>query len=306
MIPDHSSHIDSLFHLESGKEIDTYLSRYRFGSRTLLWFPMDTQELFEENCLKYENENDEYIKKSLEYYKSNPITYVTNNEVFRDSDLNYKPNEVDVFIGCSYTFGIGVSSEHLWVNKVSSYFDFPTINAGVPGSGPITQFRVLALLSRRFKIRRVYHYTDFYQSRFEWYKSDLLYPELGTYMCATPSSDGTVPVVESLFNDRNRTLLQLFAKNAIKGLCQDKGIELITCYNTETHEFIRFYEDPDNIYPEFSFDYSLDFCARDILHLSVKFNHFIYLLYLSKLGIEVFKKDPTVKKYPEKKLENLI
>ena len=91
------------------------------------WVGADFESTFEENIKKY----PEY----LQYYVDNPITYKVNKQYFR-STFDFKPNKkkkVNLFLGCSHTFGIGLHWEHTWPYLLSQNLDEDIINLGVPG-----------------------------------------------------------------------------------------------------------------------------------------------------------------------------
>jgi len=281
VFPNYSSLIDSDFYDQSGQNIETYLTGTSLESSTLSWFSIDNEDLFKKNLKNYKSSDDNKTKLSLEFYLHNPIQYHTNKEVFRDTELSSKPDEVDVYLGCSHTFGVGLHLEDTWAYKLSSYLDFPFINASVPGSGPITHFRILALLSKRFKIRRVYYFIDHMHNRLEWYSSNLSDQSKNKYNNITPF--GLDPsyygidknkkqfLLENLFNENNRTLIQLFSKYGLQGFCSENNIELISGYLLEVSMFLNQEHSTKQIKPSFKFDETNDYYARDLQHPSIKF-----------------------------------
>lgn len=296
MFPDHSYRISRDFFQEVGSNIDTYLDLYSYGSKTLDWFPMDSKERFSSNLIKHKYSQDPLINRTLEYYLDNPISYVTNKVGFRDEDLDKKPEEVDVILGCSYSFGIGLHLENTWGHKLSSYLNFPTINASIPGSGPITHFRVLVQLSNQFKIRRVYHFRDISHNRVEWYRTNITHPDKSGYKnilthdIPSYSDDPNVIefLLENVFNEKNRTLLQLITKYGIEGFCKFNNINLVTGYYSEILDYLKLNQQDSKLSSEFFFNHSNNLYARDLVHASVEENHYIFLLFLSRLGIKVF------------------
>lgn len=72
--------------------------------------------------------------------------YTLNNYDFR-SDFNYsvnnQPDEIWC-IGCSFTFGVGVSKSVVWPSLVQQEFPNNLVkNFGIGASGPLTQYRLL-------------------------------------------------------------------------------------------------------------------------------------------------------------------
>ena len=115
--------------------------------------------------------DDSELKEFIEYYTENPIEYKFNSNGFRDDELDSKPKEVDVYLGCSFTNGIGLHKEKIWPSLLSSELNFPSINAGIDGVGVITQYRTLMFLYQKFKIRNVFHFMPLTHVRWEWYNS---------------------------------------------------------------------------------------------------------------------------------------
>lgn len=285
--------LEDLFFKAHGDEIITAFNQ-DFTSGTFEWIPSDSYQKFTQNLTKHSENKDSMFYRSLMFYKDNPIVYSINKEGFRDDPLDTKPQEVDLYLGCSFTFGIGVHTENTWVYKVQKYLNFPSINASVPGSGVMTHYRMLVMLSSKFKIRNVFHFTDFEQSRVEWYKEvlDKNKSFLTKYKNMIPSDVEFSPdLMENVFNSRNITYMQHLCKYAMKGFCQDANINLYTVYHSDANRFnstYRVYGKAESLSPQFHFDRNLDFLARDLSHLSIQRHHFIYVYFLSKLGVNIF------------------
>jgi len=139
-----------------------YLEEITSPSNTYEWIPMDTKKLFNENIKKYPNDD------SLNYYLKNPIEYKLNNYGFRTpDDFNYE-DEGNVFLGCSYTFGIGHHLENIWSYKVNKHVGGKFWNLGIGGSGVMTHYRLLKELYKKIKIKNIFHYSKVY-CRYEFF-----------------------------------------------------------------------------------------------------------------------------------------
>lgn len=286
---DWCSDIDKLYFREHGLFFDSSYN-YAREDGVLDWHPSDTEQRFNENLKKYQNSSDEYIKKSLKFYQENPISYQVNSEGFRDVPLSTKPNEVDVFLGCSFTFGIGIHNEYTWTHKIAQHTKFPSINAGIGGSGPITHYRILIHLAKRFKIRNLFYLIDFNHHRYEWYYDHLTNKDFSQYKFLTPHCPGISTLdFENILNERNRIFSIHAMFNAVKGLCYDKGINLIPCIQQDFHYFLIDFKNRTDFIPEYAFDYSLNYAARDISHPPILDHHAYYLYFLNKLGVKTFK-----------------
>ena len=225
---------------------------------TLGWVGTDSEERFTSHNLKKLTKQE---RDTLAYYDNHPITYKVNAEGFRDVSLQHKPKEVDVFLGCSHTFGVGLHKQHLWTTKLADYNKFPSINAGIPGSGVMTQFRVIKYLLDRFKVRKVYHYSILEHVRYEWF-SGQNFITTGLFELNVKSVDTYSP----LCHEENLALQKYVYYNAIENLCINAGAE----YYPFTDEVLGIYI-PEN--EEFE---DKNLLARDLAHHSVSKHHQIY------------------------------
>jgi len=134
-------------------------------SQTLDWFPSDTEKTWLINL-----HEREHLRDVVEHYKKNPIVYRINNFGYR-TDYNFKKGDsVNVFLGCSYTFGVGINFEDTWVYKVGSKYDLPIANLGIGGTSINTSYRQLMYFKDFFKIQNIFHYQPVY-ARFEYFKN---------------------------------------------------------------------------------------------------------------------------------------
>jgi len=281
--------IDSrFFRIHEGPILSPY--NFSFNDYTRLsWMSSDSEDNFKRNYTNYSNSTNTLERDSVRYYKENPILYTLNKEGFRDSPLHTKPKEVDVYLGCSYTFGEGLHLNHTWASKVKKYLQFPSINAGIPGSGCITHFRVLTMLSKQFNIRNVFYFNATTQARLEWY-FDSLEQEDSSYQSLLVGSEKINSFhLQHIFNDRNHSYINLTFKYAMEGFCKANNINLYRVYEDLNLLPFKEYVDYDIYKDEFIFNSSLNFLARDISHMPVKSNHFVYLLFLHLLGVDIFK-----------------
>lgn len=106
---------------------------------------------------------DEYSKNPNRFIKYNWIdsennlifpTYSVNKYGFR-TNIEYKDN-VDLAIGCSYTFGLGNHEEHIWPSILSKEIKKQIINLGIPGGGMDSSYRILKSYLNDYKVNTVY------------------------------------------------------------------------------------------------------------------------------------------------------
>ena len=110
---------------------------YNYEPDIMMWFGTDFKELFEKNYKKYPND------ESLKYYQENPIEYISNNYGFRTTDDFNDTDEGNVFLGCSFTFGLGLHLEDTWAYKVNKTIGGKFWNLSLPGCGMDESFRYL-------------------------------------------------------------------------------------------------------------------------------------------------------------------
>lgn len=120
------------------------------------WIAMDYEFTFEENLKNY----PEY----LEYYIKNPIYYRVNKQYFRSS-FNFKSDKskkVNLFLGCSHTFGIGLHWEHTWPYLLSKHIEGDIINLGIPGGGIEATYITLKKYIDYYDVQNIFHLQPIY------------------------------------------------------------------------------------------------------------------------------------------------
>ena len=105
---------------------DIELGYKNYSNQTLQWLPSDTEELFDKNKPKG------WTKDSIEYK--------FNQYGFRCDEFD-KNNGV-MFLGCSYTIGIGINLKDSFTQVVADYLKLKNINLGIGGASNDTLFKV--------------------------------------------------------------------------------------------------------------------------------------------------------------------
>lgn len=201
------------------------------------------------------------LSSLVSFYKDNTIKYKFNSEGFRDEEFSSKPSAVDVYLGCSHTSGIGLHRDNIWSSIVSKELDFPSINAGIGGTGCITHLRALKWLLTKFKIRNLFYFYPLSHSRWEWYDPTSPFIYTNWY----PHSED---MVKPLAYDENISLLNFTFIKAIKRICYENGIKYFIEHNM-----------PRNRYRQYSPHVSL---ARDGIHYGIKPHKDLANLFLKK------------------------
>ena len=113
-----------------------------FANQTLEWFNTDSKELYDKNLINNYNKLKQFdwINKRIEY-KFNSLGF--RSDEFVESSI--------MFLGCSFTFGVGIPLEETWTNIVSKHVNLPAINLGQAGGSPDTAFRLALGYVEKFK-----------------------------------------------------------------------------------------------------------------------------------------------------------
>jgi len=112
-----------------------YNSSYfkRNSGQSLDWCPSDTEELYNKNY----KENFELLKSSG--WIDRKFKYTFNSHGFRCEEFT---NEDSImFLGCSYTMGIGLPIEDTWSNIVAKKVNLQYVNLAIGGGSNDTAFR---------------------------------------------------------------------------------------------------------------------------------------------------------------------
>jgi len=112
-----------------------YDSHYKMhANKSIDWLRMDTKELYEKNL----KENYNLLKKNNWIDKS--FTYKFNSHGFRCEEFTTDPTIM--FLGCSFTCGIGLPIENIWPEIVSNKLNMRCANLGQGAGSNDTAFRL--------------------------------------------------------------------------------------------------------------------------------------------------------------------
>ena len=118
------------------------------------WLPCDTEDLFDEHMSKKKTRNlltaGNWTKDSIEYR--------FNNYGFRsDDDFDIDdPKPGNMFLGCSFTDGVGLNIEDVWSYKLNQKFGGAFYNLGQGGTGLDTQYRLFKAWAPVLKPKRAF------------------------------------------------------------------------------------------------------------------------------------------------------
>lgn len=131
---------------------DLYRNSAYPPNKTLLWCPSDTEKTFLNNLKKYPD------NKTLKYYSENPIEYKFNNFGFRTPDDFNDVDEGNVYLGCSYTLGVGLHLEETWSYKLNQKIGGKFWNLSIAGSGIMTSSRLMFAFYKSLNIKNIFHF----------------------------------------------------------------------------------------------------------------------------------------------------
>jgi hypothetical protein len=174
--------------------------------KTYDWYPPDTKKKFEES--------------NSEYWDEDSITYRVNSHGFRGDDLHPIKSDSFIALGCSCTFGVGVTEEQSWPSVLSKSLDMHGYNLGAPGCGVETMFRLLKYWLPILKSKHVFLLTSPGVRR-EFFNMDVM-----PHMYRTISSWSTEVDVHRFLNEREAAISKSRALYAIKGLCDSHNVSL--------------------------------------------------------------------------------
>jgi len=249
-------------------------SKYEtLANETSKWCPADGKDKFEKNCKMFPD------NKSLKYYKKHPITYKFNNYGFRTDDDFNSTDEGNIFLGCSYTIGIGHHLKNTWSYKLNEHIGGKFWNLSLSGAGVDTAFRLLYGFKKILKIKNIFHYAPLNHGfRYEYLiKSDTdgnhSYPQMFNVVHNTESAIeffGKKFVKEALLTDNFAKLNYDKSILAIESLSKKLGSN----YYYLSDDILQRYRTIENDDSELQ--------ARDLEHYPVNMQNYIYKNFLEK------------------------
>jgi len=111
---------------------DSFYKQY--CNTKLKWLSMDTEELYKINLAEHKHllEKNNWI--------DNPFTYSFNSKGFRCNEFTSNPTIM--FLGCSFTCGIGLPVDAIWPELVANTLGMHCANFGQGGGSSDTAFRL--------------------------------------------------------------------------------------------------------------------------------------------------------------------
>ena len=202
-----------------------------------IWNGSDSKDNFLNNA----NED------KMAYWKDKSIEYKFNNLGFR-SDVDFHPKDHGaVFLGCSFTEGVGLPLEYTWGYHMSKYLDEPFFNLGIGGKGIHAAYRNLVnahnyglIFDKVFLFAPPFYRYEFIMSDnklFKYYLSENVQNEaifttmhnmMGEYWTPEMQQNGSVEFLTSfLFGSHQQALVESIRTIfAIDSFAQSVGAKL--------------------------------------------------------------------------------
>ena len=111
---------------------DSYYKKY--ANQTVNWLSSDTEQLYNYNLRSRRDE------LKCHGWIDSDITYRFNSFGFRCNEFTDAPTAM--FLGCSFTVGIGLPLHSLWPEIVSDSLNLQCANLGIGAAAPNTAFRL--------------------------------------------------------------------------------------------------------------------------------------------------------------------
>lgn len=263
---DSSSIVEAYFDYFLDDYKKTYNSDFREDKE---WLSFQDRERFLKDII---------ANPELGFYIDNPLIYSINKWIHRSTPLVHLPDEIDVFLGDSTSFGEGVIDQHMWVNRLGEYIDFPYYNGSLGGSGIMTWYRTLRQISSFKTIRNLYILGFLGWPRYEYYD-----PYKKSYIIDAINDYGYTDFEKAVIHDANLSSMYIAYHTLIKDYCKNKGIKLYFVFNQEVY-YYTLNKDFDNKY-----DALKNIPARDLMHPNPFHHAMVFETFKHKIS-----KDPSI------------
>jgi hypothetical protein len=230
---------------KSWNNID-YMAYPHLRNTTVKWLPNDSKEKYLENL---NGPNKELLKEWNWIDKE--IEYRINQHGFRSPRFTAPARQSILFLGCSYTVGIGLPIEQTWPYQVADHLGLVMYNLGIGGGSNDSCYRIGSHWIPKLKPRHVFVLSPF-AHRLETVRAGGNFDSINVQY---PQKNGDY--LQWLEYELNSELNRQRTQDALKYICLTNGVT----YNTMTaDDFIIGANAPDMA------------CARDLLHPGIEHN----------------------------------
>lgn len=203
----------------------------QFANQTFEWFNTDSKEHFDRNLI------ENYDKLKQFDWLDKKVSYKFNSLGFRADEFTSEPSAL--FLGCSFTLGVGIPIGETWTTIVSKQLNLHCINLGQAGGSPDTAFRLALGYIARLKPKVV-----FYLQPIKW-RIELA--SANSIQFLFPNNAQHNPFYKEWVKQDDHNVMLNAEKNKM-------AIELLAMKNNSKFVFFEYDDFP-----------SIDF-ARDLLH----------------------------------------
>jgi hypothetical protein len=198
------------------------------NTKTFKWSGFDDEPTFNSNIKTY--------SKELSCFVDNPVYYTLNSDNFRVSRSfeSFGNQQVDIALGCSLTFGLGMYEEFTWPSILGNMLGIPVLNLGINGGGIDQSYINLNKVIDKLNVRNVYHLQPIY-ARYYAYLHDFENIKGSSYSHVTLNPIWENEALESVYSEyyRKQILTEQDYINfnhkrgtdAVQGLCAKRDVK---------------------------------------------------------------------------------
>lgn len=175
----------------------------------------DTDEMYEKNCRERLSVIEQYG------WTTTPVTYKFNSQGFRCEEFTEEPSVM--FLGCSFTFGLGVPNENIWPTLVAQSLGLKSVNLGQAGGSHDAAFRLCHRWINQIKPKVCILLSP------PMYRIEVIEPDMITFFTTTRiQKDKFSEFYDAwLSTETNSQMNMLKNTLAIESLCKQNGTRFI-------------------------------------------------------------------------------
>lgn len=234
-------------------QIIKYGNSSYLSNKTVRWFGKDNEQLFLKN-------RKQLIENNIE----TDFDYKFNSDSFRNEQLSTQPNIV--YLGCSFTLGVGIPVERRWSRLVSDHFNLYENNLAIGGGSNDSAFRLAYYWLPILKPTAVVFHSTI-ESRIEVLRQKNHSNDQSQHLNLTVSNPRNFDLYKLwLYTDENHHLNRLKNVYALSYYCHSLNIPLLVT----KYDLVNWIDK-----------------GRDLLHPGVKTNQLIANKVIEKLKCSI-------------------
>lgn len=272
------------------KELKIFLEDSKLDTKIPSWYNGKTHRWYGQDILSEYKKWKKY--GILDYYEKNKLTYIINNDGCR-SELDFNKviqdnKPVDIYLGCSHTFGTGHLWENTWPYLVSKETGNKIVNLGKGGTGIDFAFLRLITFIKKMNVKNVFHYQPIYSRWTFKNENSLAHIGFPSNMEDATNFFTQKYIMDNLADYGYIAFNHLKTSNAIKQVCLEHNVPYYYLETFKT-EFEKVPKPclPDKNLAKYKKWLGKNTPARDVLHFPVE-----WLRELANNFIEKFKDEP--------------